>query len=110
MISVGEIIHRFESNAIPLVEYTMMRNGRGLYCFFQNGRCLYIGRSKSIQDRIDDHVSGNSGNTGLSRYISRHGDEIYITFAYLNYPDSALNNMENKLIRRLQPKFNKTLP
>lgn len=105
-MNVDEIIRRFESNAIPLANYGMMRDGRGLYCLFQDNRCLYVGRSKSVQDRIDSHVSGNGGNASLHRYIARHGHEIYLSYVYLNYRDSVLHNIESMLIRRLQPRFN----
>ncbi|MDA7952490.1 MAG: hypothetical protein MPJ05_01510 [Nitrosopumilus sp.] len=106
-LDVDEIIRRFESNAIPLAEYTMMRDGRGLYCLFQDGRCLYVGRSRAVQSRVDDHMCGNGGNAALSRHMSRHGDKIYVSFVYLDRPDSELDGMRDKLARRLQPKFNR---
>ena len=106
-LDVDGIIRRFESNAIPLAEYTMMRDGRGLYYLFQDDRCLYVGRGRAMQSRVDDHICSNGGNAALSRHMSRHGEEIYLSFVYLDRPDSELDNMGDKMSRRLQPRFNK---
>jgi hypothetical protein len=80
-------IRFLEENPLDDVSIRLVRGQIGLYFIylqntripypFRPSRLVYIGMSESRQNtvgnRLRDHASGQSGNPGLTNYISRSG-------------------------------------
>jgi excinuclease UvrABC nuclease subunit len=47
----------------------------GCYAFYRDGRCLYVGRAKSLRARISSHLSWNvtQSSSWVARYLESEG-------------------------------------
>jgi hypothetical protein len=57
----------------------------GIYIYFKNEKCLYIGKAKQLYDRIKSHyiesfstVPGDTKDMRWHRFFSQHQDEVEI--------------------------------
>src|SRR6266699_7297899 len=88
-------IRFFEIKGMDEVSIRFVRGMVGLYFIFltdlmieypfRPSRLIYIGMSESkqnsIENRLRDHASGQSGNPGLTNYIRTRGAQFtYLTF------------------------------
>lgn len=76
----------------------------GVY-YFQNekGEVIYIGKSKNIQGRINQHLTGNS------KKAERLKQEVYSIDYDLTGNEMIALLVENNEIKRIKPKYNKAL-
>lgn len=76
----------------------------GVY-YFQNakGEVIYIGKSKNIQGRINQHLTGNS------RKAERLKQEVYSIDYDLTGNEMIALLIENNEIKKIKPKYNKAL-
>jgi hypothetical protein len=92
------MVRFLEDKPLENVSIRSVRGLTGLYFIYLTGqlipypfgdsRLIYIGMSESMQNsignRLRDHISGQSGNPGLTNYIERKGARFsYLTFNFL---------------------------
>lgn len=106
-------IRFLEENSLDDVSIRLVRGHVGLYFIyltgthipypFQPSRLIYIGMSESRQNtvgnRLRDHTSGQSGNPGLTNYISLNGAR----FTYM--PWEILEALGKQEIREFESFF-----
>lgn len=106
-------IRFLEENPLDDVSIRLVRGQVGLYFIyllttritypFRPSRLIYIGMSESRQNtvgnRLRDHVSGQSGNPGLTNFISRNGAR----FSHL--PEETLRAIGQQSIPELESIF-----
>ena len=78
----------------------------GVYAFWYNYQCLYVGQSRSLNTRLEQHRNDPS-NECLAIYMRDYGSEI--KFCYQESSLSELDNMEKEFIDILNPECNETL-
>ena len=78
----------------------------GLYAFWLNRRCLYVGESLNLSVRLYQHRM-HEHNSRLQRYFDAYPQEIRVSFAVLpNLTHADLLTLEREAIRRLRPLTN----
>ena len=78
----------------------------GLYSFWLNGCCLYIGISDNIGRRLWNHRT-NATNTRLDEYMFAFGDKIEASYVELEEMSRhELELLEDKLIKSMKTKTN----
>jgi excinuclease UvrABC nuclease subunit len=75
----------------------------GIYIFWSNKFCIYVGQAKNIQDRLLSHWA-ESHNSDLNKWLRCPTVSLCITFELCN---SNLSNHEQICIDRHQPHLNK---
>ena len=77
----------------------------GLYSFWYNRKCIYVGiaEKQSIRERLLQHWN-NCHNEGLRRWIRAKGSTL--SFCYVEIPVRQLRKAERYHIHRLQPLTN----
>lgn len=78
----------------------------GLYAFWLQTFCLYVGMSKDIRQRIYAHRM-NEHNKKLDRYLSAFAQDIEVAYVNLcinSYQE--LKELEKTAIKRLRPATN----
>lgn len=98
-MSIQRTVRFLEHRPLDEVSIRSVRGITGLYFIylvdqaipypFGASRLIYIGmsesRQNSIGNRLRDHVSGQSGNPGLTNYIEKKGAQFsYLTFDFLS--------------------------
>lgn len=68
---------------------------------------VYIGQSKNLRRRLQEHTVIKETNSGLRAYLqqNQHRTKFWFTTEVGNAPNS-LNQLEKRLIRRFIPEFN----
>lgn len=106
MVSVAQAFSRLMlSPRIPADRYDLAPSDRGLYCFWHRFRCLYVGRSKNLRERMAEHMRGD-GDPGLAGYVREHEGEITVSCSRLGCSDWFIRIAEIFAILKLKPKFN----
>lgn len=80
----------------------------GVYALVAKGEVVYVGQSKVMLTRIYSHRNANRKSGNLPSWFPVKGitfDEVHVQPCH---PD-RLNELENQLINRYKPKFNKLL-
>ncbi len=86
----------------------------GIYCIKVNQKIVYIGKSKSMWDRIANHIWGinytKRKKYELLRAAKAEGD-LEISFDVLEYvPIEELDKAEGEWIRKYMPLLNTQIP
>src|SRR5579862_8507584 len=111
----------FDSMSLNDVSIRSVRGAVGLYFIylsngyiqypFHNSRLIYIGmsesRQNSIGNRLRDHSSGQSGNPGLTNFISAKGASFtHLTFDFLNLMQiPTVGEVESVFFRKFLREF-----
>ena len=66
---------------------------------------VYIGKSKNLRKRILNHLPQTEENPNLSSYLQLKVGVNELWYAVVE--ESLTNDLEKKLIRKLQPRFNR---
>lgn len=74
----------------------------GLYSFWLRGRCLYVGMSRNLRQRIRAHES-DEANPELAGYFEEFHDEIKVSAVPVR---GDLRRMESEAIKDLHPVTN----
>lgn len=78
----------------------------GLYAFWVNGHCLYVGMSKNIGTRLYQHRM-RQHNDSLALYMRAFWEHIEVAVASMpDTPESCLGRIEQKMIHALRPRTN----
>lgn len=75
----------------------------GIYTLWFKRRCLYVGRSENLRERLTQHWR-HSHNETLRLWIEGYRPEL--RFEYRLTPPVRLSTVEEHLIQRLQPETN----
>lgn len=82
----------------------------GVYQFFnENGKLLYIGKAKSLKNRVKSYfkITPNLTNaTKLSPRIAKMISETYNLEYFIVHSESDALILENSLIKQMKPKYN----
>ena len=65
-------------------------------------RYVYVGETRNLQRRLDEHLPANEKNPGLREYIGVNYDDAICWFARVD----AAKAIQDDLILRLRPRFN----
>lgn len=77
----------------------------GVYSFIYNGidgkTMQYIGSSKNLYERMQDHLTGRDSNSRLQRSITKHGLDKFTFVIYYWHQDPLviLTDMETEIIK-----------
>lgn len=72
---------------------------------FELGRtCVYVGESKNLQRRLNEHLPDNEKNLDLREYLGANYDDVICWFKRVE--ESETKNVQDELIVRLRPRFN----
>lgn len=74
----------------------------GVYFLMRGDKCVYIGSSTNILERINTHVSDAAGN-GSSE------PKLFDSAAYIQCDEHDLAEVEERFIAELQPEYNSAL-
>jgi excinuclease UvrABC nuclease subunit len=66
---------------------------------------VYVGTSKQLKQRIGRHHPLLESNSGLRKWLVEHAAEVEV--AYTLVANDERHSLEQELIRRLQPMFNR---
>lgn len=83
---------------LPSLEYLMARRtpapktGTGVYFLFQGDQIVYVGQTRSIAERIGQHIK----------------TKAFDSFAWIEVPKDRLEAVERAYINSLRPPLNKT--
>lgn len=66
---------------------------------------VYVGETADLRRRLSEHLPDNERNPGLREYIVDNYDEVICWYARV--PSDKTKVVEEDLIRRLCPRFNK---
>lgn len=100
LIRIDKIIPRNKWFEIPIEnKYWAFFGYQGLYAFFKNNKIIYIGVSSDINLRLKAHISC-IGKFKEQKKFSK----IKIKISLLDR--ASLEQIENRLILRLKPKYN----
>ncbi|SMN12389.1 hypothetical protein SPBRAN_836 [uncultured Candidatus Thioglobus sp.] len=79
-----------------------MGDGVGIYAFWFNNRCLYVGKAEqqTLKNRLTQHYR-NCHNDDLKLWIEVYGCKLQ--FCYLELQKNRVDFLERKFIYRLQP-------
>ena len=81
---------------------------QGLYVFFDGKKCLYVGETKNLRNRLGKHLEF-SDNRGLAHWLWAHGSAGLMLETHvldLGTPTRTRKAMELELIRSRKPVFN----
>lgn len=67
--------------------------------------CVYVGRSKNLRRRLDEHTLRTEVHPRLRRYIARHHDTMWIWYTS-QLMSHSLEDLEESIIKHLRPRFN----
>jgi len=102
---------RYEKKSIkknlPKIEYilTQLPDASGVYKMFnKDGRILYIGKSKSLKDRVRSYFTGIESHARHTREMIRQVQDIQWTVTQTELEALLL---ESRLIKEFAPHFNK---
>ena len=111
-MSMEEILSRLASpsSRIALPKYEDVPDGGGVYCFWDNNTCLYVGMSSDeLRDRLGDHISGN-GNKKLGYHITQRNFHVKFSYRLLVDSGSDICLVESAAIDRFNPAYNERRP
>ena len=78
----------------------------GLYAFWVNGHCLYVGMSKNIRVRLYQHRM-RPHNDSLALYMRAFYKHVEVAIASMpDVPENCLGQIEQKMIHALHPLTN----
>ena len=81
-------------------------NQKGVYAFWLQQLCLYVGMSKDLRKRIYVHRI-REHNVRLGRYLSAFAQDIEVAYVALKVnSDQELKELEKETIRFLRPATN----
>ena len=107
---VGCVICALKTRRSPFTYNCHYRVGSGkggLYAFWCNRSCLYVGMSGDIARRIYQHRM-TEHNPMLERFFGAFAQEIELSYVALNdISGTELRRLERKTIRILRPIANK---
>lgn len=95
--------------AFSMLNINSLSNGVGIYAFWYNNKCIYIGKAEqqTLKERLTQHFR-NCHNDDLKLWISVYG--VQLKFCYLEVmKKESVDFLEQKFIYRLQPMTNKQL-
>lgn len=69
---------------------------------------VYVGQSKNLRRRLDQHSPWKEVNPSLEEYVRRQKAVLSVWYT-TDLGDIGLDNLERDLIRKLQPVFNRIL-
>ena len=75
-----------------------------LHDFEISRTCVYVGETKDLQRRLNEHLPGNETNPGLRQYIGDNYDDTICWFTCVEAIETKA--VQDDLIRRLRPRFN----
>ena len=65
---------------------------------------VYVGETKDLQRRLNEHLPANEKNPGLREYIGNNYDDAICWFARVDAVETKA--IQDELILRLRPRFN----
>ena len=65
---------------------------------------VYVGETKDLQRRLNEHLPANEKNPGLREYIANNYDDAICWFARVDAAETRA--VQDDLIFRLRPRFN----
>ena len=81
---------------------------QGLYAFWLGGKCLYVGKSINISQRIYQHRMQEHSTT-LERYFKAYPSDIQVSYCSLtNHTGEDVLALEKATIQSLRPAVNIT--
>lgn len=101
-------ILRTELRPFDYTYHNQVRSSAGLYSFWVRGRCIYVGMSRDLKRRIEEHAK-NESNKGLKERVKAYRNDVQISVAYLNQDARNLRRSEAMAIRELRPIANNTI-
>ena len=96
----------YKKDAVPFSRANidhMVPTGSGIYIFWANKFCLYVGQSQSLRNRLLQHWS-NCHNVDLKIWIAAKGKGLCIN--YYDVDRERLTDVEQSYIDRFQPHLN----
>ena len=83
----------------------------GLYVFYFRKKCLYVGMSTNLKNRLRTHWSGGSHNKSLKKWIVTKKDSLQVYYVKTMVSQKEkVKRVEDWLIRRLNPTLNINIP
>lgn len=84
------------TNRVTLSQLHLLPDSPGVYFLWRRRRCVYVGASRSIVNRVGDHL-GNSGKR-------------FSAVSWLPVPEGELRDTEAAWINKLKPQYNQMIP
>ena len=75
-----------------------------LHGFELNRTCVYVGETRNLQRRLNEHLPDTEQNPGLEAYIRKNYSSAQCW--YIPVDASQKKTVQDDLIRRLNPEFN----
>lgn len=93
--------------AFNMLNIDNLSNGVGIYAFWFNNRCVYVGKAEqqTLKERLTQHYR-NCHNDGLKLWIEVYGCQLQFCYLELQKNKSRVDFLEKKFIYRLQPMTN----
>ena len=87
--------------------YSIPENIQGVYGFWnrKTGRCLYVGKSRHVKNRLRQHWS-DCKNISLRLWLDGFPKSIEICYWEVAGDKIRVTRVENRLIRRWRPESN----
>ena len=93
------------NSTVPAAAGVYVIGHRGTLHDFEISRaCVYVGETKNLQRRLNEHLPGHEKNPGLRKYMGDNYDEAICWFARVTAAETKA--VQDDLIRRLRPKYN----
>ena len=64
----------------------------------------YIGKSRNLNRRLNEHLPRNEKNVGLKYWLIKNANKHIVKFAYFN--EENLDSYEKNFIKHFKPAFN----
>lgn len=95
---------RFGQRPFTYSFHSTVATVQGLYAFWLNGKCLYVGESRNLQQRLYQHRM-QEHNTKLEQYFNVYARDIRASYVVLDDGQDRLA-LEREAIRYLRPVAN----
>lgn len=93
------------NSAVPTAAGVYVIGHRNTLHGFEISRtCVYVGETKNLQRRLDEHLPDKEKNLELEEYLGAHYDEAICWYARVESTETRV--VEDDLIARLCPAFN----
>lgn len=93
------------NSEVPTVAGVYVIGHRDTFHDFEISRtCVYVGETKDLQRRLNEHLPANEKNPRLRKYIAANYDDAICWYARI--AAAKTKTVQDELIIRLRPRFN----
>lgn len=97
--------HKFPLSCRALEEIPDGMSGVYVFWWRAKGRCIYVGKGRSIKGRLQQHRH-DSHNPTLAFWIQEFGKHLDV--CYMPREESKITRLERRLIKAWRPEANRT--